>query len=120
MNVSDMEKQWNKVLNILAAKLGKTTIDSWLKPLTILGQTSTEVMLEAPTKFIKNWVEKNYDAQIKQSWKQINPAIEKISYVASHNASSIFENDKNLNSLNRNTVKEKELSHSVFSRRLEL
>ena len=96
MNVSDMEKQWNKVLNILATKLGKTTTDSWLKPLTILGQTSTEVMLEAPTKFIKN------------------------SYVASHNASSIFENDKNLNSLNRNTVEEKELSHSVFSRRLEL
>lgn len=41
MNVSDMEKQWNKVLNILATKLGKTTTDSWLKPLTILGQTST-------------------------------------------------------------------------------
>lgn len=120
MNISDIEKQWDEVLNILAAKLGETTIDSWLKPLTILEQNSDEVMLEAPTRFIKDWVKKNYDAQIKQSWKQINPAIEKISYVASHNVSSIFESDKNLNSLNRNTIEEKELSHSTFSRRLEL
>lgn len=120
MSISNFENQWDEVLNILATKLGKATIDSWLRPLKILEQTSTEVMLEVPTKFIKNWVEKNYDVQIKQSWKQINPAIEKISYVVSNNVSSIFKNGQNLNSLSGNTVEEKELSHSFFSRRLEL
>lgn len=120
MSIFNFENQWNEVLNILVIKLGQATVDSWLKPLTILEQTNNKVTLEAPTKFIKNWVEKNYDAQIRQSWKQINPTIEKISYVVANNISSIFETNQNLCSLGRNSIEEKELSHPIFSRRLEL
>ena len=117
---SQLASQWNDVIKELMVVLGEQAIGNWLHPLTILEQKNGEIIIASPTKFIKNWVETNYDAQIKQAWKKINPAIKNISYVVTNNDFSIFESGQNLNSSSGNTIEEKELSYSVFSRRLEL
>lgn len=56
---------WQPIAELLSQKLGQVAYDSWIKPLQIAEiQTDGQLALEAPTKFMKDWVVRNYSQDI--------------------------------------------------------
>jgi len=62
-----METVWQTCKVSLKQQLGDISFDTWIAPLCFKRADGAVVVLEAPDKFFKNWVETNYLAQIKQS-----------------------------------------------------
>jgi chromosomal replication initiator protein len=51
---------WEEAQNNLKAALGETTYATWITPLKPLAQDEHTIILQAPDKFFKDWVEKHY------------------------------------------------------------
>lgn len=51
---------WNKTLEALEEQVGAKTLDLWFKPIKLVDINSTDVTLEVPNKFFKEWLEDNY------------------------------------------------------------
>ena len=64
-----MEKLWNTCKDKLKASLGDISFDTWIAPLGLKKMDSTVLVLEAPDKFFKNWVETHYLTQIEEAAK---------------------------------------------------
>lgn len=62
-----METFWENTKEKLKTILGTMSFDTWIAPLYCKEVKETSVLLEAPDKFFKDWVENNYSDQIKQA-----------------------------------------------------
>ena len=82
----EMLKSWEKVTNYLKDKLGQAALETWILPLRPKAQDEHRLILQAPDKFFKEWVDKHYkhiiQEAIKESCKQevainleVNPAL---------------------------------------------
>ena len=58
--MNTIQEIWNKTLDTLEEKIGKKTIDLWLKPIKLVDINGTDVILEVPNRFFKEWLEDNY------------------------------------------------------------
>jgi len=56
---------WNEVLKEAGTHLQKHLIQTWLKPLELAEISGNVIILEAPNKFYKSWVEEHYLTLIK-------------------------------------------------------
>ena len=65
-----MEKLWNACKDKLKASLGDISFDTWIAPLGLKKMDSAVLVLEAPDKFFKNWVETHYLPQIEEAVKE--------------------------------------------------
>ncbi len=54
------EKSWGQAREALLKALGKNNFQSWIEPLRLVGVTDGVVEFEAPTKFMRDWVSRNY------------------------------------------------------------
>ena len=54
------EKSWGQAREALLKALGKNNFQSWIEPLRLVGVTDGVVVFEAPTKFMRDWVSRNY------------------------------------------------------------
>lgn len=62
---------WDEVLKSLENKLSPQVIQTWFKPLKIVDLRGDLIIIEAPNKFYKNWVEEKYLNELKIYLKQI-------------------------------------------------
>ncbi|MBN1913077.1 MAG: chromosomal replication initiator protein DnaA [Candidatus Omnitrophica bacterium] len=69
-----MPEIWKKAAEYLKEKLGDTTFATWIMPLVPKAQNETQVLLEAPDKFFKEWVEKHYLGLIKEALQESSGA----------------------------------------------
>jgi chromosomal replication initiator protein len=71
---------WGSVQSLLQEKLDNSTFESWLKPIAFSDDTTAEnLVLIVPTKFMRDWVKREYGQIIKESIEQVigsNPSIE--------------------------------------------
>jgi len=56
---------WDEVLKSLENKLSPQVIQTWFKPLKIVDLRGDLIIIEAPNKFYKNWVEEKYLNELK-------------------------------------------------------
>ena len=61
-----MNAVWNQALSLVSEKISQKAFDIWLKPLMLLDMDESQLQLEVPNKFFKDWIEENYLSLIKE------------------------------------------------------
>jgi chromosomal replication initiator protein len=74
-SVSVRNGHWEKVLSTLKSELGEAVFKSWLKPLALSRADGPEVVIAAPTRFMRDWVERHYLERMKALWIGMDPSI---------------------------------------------
>ncbi|OJX08958.1 MAG: hypothetical protein BGO76_06415 [Caedibacter sp. 38-128] len=68
---SSKDQTWIEACLRLCEKIGYKTVKNWLYPLNITTINSKEVELQAPSKFIRDWVEKNLGKELKHTFQEL-------------------------------------------------
>lgn len=75
-----LEEAWENVLEILDRRLGKATVNAWIRILRFRGFENGNLELGASTKFIANQVSSHYRASIIQAWTSLNHVVDGIQF----------------------------------------
>src|SRR6185369_5749116 len=73
--------QWAQVRGRLRSEFGEATYRSWLKPLTLLGQSDCQVSIAVKTRFMRDWISQHYAERIRALWHAANPEIRGIEFI---------------------------------------
>lgn len=63
------QQQWQSVLQLMRERLGDSVFQRWLAPLPAL-VSAEGVVLQAPTRFMRDWIEQHYRDQLQALWQQ--------------------------------------------------
>ena len=75
------EQIWGSVQTVLQAKLDESTFESWLKPIAYCDETTAEkLVVIVPTKFIRDWVKREYGEVIKEAIAEVIGFVPTIEY----------------------------------------
>lgn len=75
---NDLSSQWARVKARMAVELGDATYNSWLKPVDFIGIGDGQVMLAAPTRFIRSWVVAHQSERLLLLWQEEDRSIERL------------------------------------------
>lgn len=67
---TNLQDGWERVRSKLRFKYGEAAFNSWLKPLKIESADSSEIIISAPTRFLKEWVVANYQEALEECWAE--------------------------------------------------
>lgn len=109
----DIDNIWFSVQQNLKKELGEATYNSWLSKLNIASANNGQLLLHAPTKFMREWIITHYKEMIRKFWNELDPTIITIDIIiaANINSSSIVpvEVVNNTKSNNFNLIEETNL-----------
>ncbi len=75
-----MAEQWGRVRARLQAEVGDVEYRTWLKQVAFNGMNGDEVTVVLPTRFLRDWVNKEYGELITAFWQAENPAIRRVEF----------------------------------------
>jgi chromosomal replication initiator protein len=75
-----MSEQWSRVRARLQAEVGDVEYRTWLKQVVFAGVAGDEVTVVLPTRFLRDWVNKEYGELITALWQTENPVIRRIEF----------------------------------------
>jgi len=78
---------WGVFLGRLKAQLSSESYDTWVKPLVPVHWDENRLVLSAPTRYIKEWVESHYGRELSDSAREIQPDTKFIQIVVAQSAS---------------------------------
>ena len=70
-----LNEQWARVRARLQAEVGEVEYRTWLKQVALAGVNGDEVTVILPTRFLRDWVNKEYGELITAFWQAENPEI---------------------------------------------
>ncbi len=70
--------QWARVRGRLQAEVGEVEYRTWLKQVALGGADGDEVTVMLPTRFLRDWVKKEYGDLITSLWQSESPAIRSV------------------------------------------
>ncbi len=73
-----LANQWASVRAKLQQEVGDVEYRTWLKQVALAGQDGDELTLILPTRFLRDWVAKEYGALITAIWQAENPGIRRV------------------------------------------
>jgi chromosomal replication initiator protein len=59
-----MPELWNQTLVEVKERIGKQNYDTWIKPIRFASRNKSEIKLEVPNKFFRDWLTEHYLSQI--------------------------------------------------------
>lgn len=59
-----MSEQWAQALSEIKEQIGAQNFDTWIAPVRFLSRNKTEVVLEVPNKFFRDWLTEHYAARL--------------------------------------------------------
>ena len=59
-----MPELWNQALIEIKERIGKQNYDTWIKPIRFASRNKSEIKLEVPNKFFRDWLTEHYLTQI--------------------------------------------------------
>jgi chromosomal replication initiator protein len=59
-----MPELWNQALIEVKERIGKQNYDTWIKPIRFASRNKSEIKLEVPNKFFRDWLTEHYLTQI--------------------------------------------------------
>ncbi len=77
---NQVSEQWGLVRNDLRDEFGESAFSSWLEPMAVGGMASGKVKIFVPTRFMKEWILKNYSERIQSIWQEHNPEIKEVCF----------------------------------------
>jgi chromosomal replication initiator protein len=75
-----MSEQWSRVRARLQAEVGDVEYRTWLKQVVFAGVAGDEVTVVLPTRFLRDWVNKEYGELITALWQTENPGIRRVEF----------------------------------------
>ncbi|MDI1471822.1 MAG: chromosomal replication initiator protein DnaA [Thermodesulfovibrio sp.] len=81
--MNELNKIWQKILEILLQKVGEPTFDLWFSPIKFLNIKNSEIFIEVPNRFFKDWIEDNFPSLIKEAFHQVTGNNYEINYIIS-------------------------------------
>lgn len=83
--VLDLNAEWEAVREKLRTEVGDPTFNSWLNAVALADFQGNVITLSAPSKVVRDRVERDYGARIRELWRREHPTVEKIHFsVRSH------------------------------------
>jgi len=76
-----LTEQWARVRARLRADVGDAAFNSWLKPLTLGDFNRGRLRVAVPTRFMRDWIEQNYAAQLAEFWTEENEGVETVEII---------------------------------------
>ncbi len=73
-----LTQQWAAVRARLQQEVGEVEYRTWLKQVALAGVDGDEVTVMLPTRFLRDWVNKEYGVLITAFWQAQNPAIRRV------------------------------------------
>ncbi|WP_371326076.1 chromosomal replication initiator protein DnaA [Thermodesulfovibrio sp. N1] len=68
---------------MLLQKVGEPTFDLWFSPIKFLNIKNSEIFIEVPNRFFKDWIEDNFPSLIKEAFHQVTGNNYEINYIIS-------------------------------------
>ncbi len=81
-NETRLAEQWARVRACLLAEVGEVEYRTWLKQVSFAGLAGDEAVVMLPTRFLRDWVNKEYGELIAEFWRQVNPAVKRVEFRA--------------------------------------
>ncbi len=69
---------WERVRNRLRGEVGEAAFNSWLRPVELVDASGRAVRLTVPTRFMRDWVVKNYADRIRTLWQGEDAACDSV------------------------------------------
>ena len=74
------DESWGRVCNELQKSIGENNFATWIAPLRLIELADGIVHLEAPTKFMRDWVSRNFGEPILREMRRSGLAVERIEF----------------------------------------
>ena len=81
IHFSDSNISWNKISQELKKSLDKDTFQNWIKPIVFESYQDNILSLSVPTRFLRDWIIKNYASVIKRVCLDHGSSIEKLAII---------------------------------------
>jgi chromosomal replication initiator protein len=81
--MNELNKIWQKILEIILQNVGDPTFDLWFSPIKLLNIKNSEIFIEVPNRFFKDWIEDNFPSLIKEAFNQVTGNNYEIHYIIS-------------------------------------
>jgi chromosomal replication initiator protein len=78
--------EWVRALGHLKREVGEAAYRSWLRPLSLERVGDGEVLIAAPTRFLRDWVATHYTDRLLALWRTENPRIRRIAVAVAADA----------------------------------
>ena len=75
----DIDISWDLIRSELKKSLDKDTFQNWIKPVHFESHIGASLTLSVHTRFLRDWIIKNYASVIKRSYLEQGVTVEKLS-----------------------------------------
>jgi len=86
----DIDISWDLIRSELKKSLDKDTFQNWIKPIHFESQIDTSLTLSVHTRFLRDWIIKNYASVIKRSYLDQGVTIDKLSILVKESNNRII------------------------------
>ncbi len=85
-----IDVSWSKIASELKKSLDKDTFQNWIKPIFFESHIDTSLTLSVPTRFLRDWIIKNYASVIKKAYMDQGHSIDKLAILVKENNERII------------------------------
>ena len=85
-----IDVSWSKITSELKKSLDKDTFQNWIKPIYFESHIVTSLTLSVPTRFLRDWIIKNYASVIKKAYMDQGHSIDKLAILVKENNNRII------------------------------
>ena len=85
-----IDVSWSKISSELKKSLDKDTFQNWIKPIYFESHIDTSLTLSVPTRFLRDWIIKNYASVIKKAYMDQGHSIDKLAILVKENNDRII------------------------------
>ena len=85
-----IDVSWPKIRSELKKSLDKDTFQNWIKPIYFESLIDTSLTLSVPTRFLRDWIIKNYASVIKKAYMDQGHSIDKLAILVKENNNRII------------------------------
>ena len=86
----DIDISWDLIRSELKKSLDKDTFQNWIKPIHFESHIGTSLTLSVHTRFLRDWIIKNYASVIKRSYLDQGVTVEKLSILVKESNNRII------------------------------
>ena len=85
-----IDVSWPSITSELKKSLDKDTFQNWIKPIYFESLIDTSLTLSVPTRFLRDWIIKNYASVIKKAYMDQGHSIDKLAILVKENNNRII------------------------------
>ena len=90
LHQGDIDVSWSKITSELKKSLDKDTFQNWIKPIYFESLIDTSLTLSVPTRFLRDWIIKNYASVIKKAYMDQGHSVDKLAILVKENNDRII------------------------------